>query len=299
MWKHEIIDCIQKTTKTYSMLERAGLKSTYKDIQPTLQTLAQEAQTFYFGDREDSLIPAVRTLKGQQFFLPLKMPFECTLFEYTCNKLDESGMKDFQRFSSRRCSLVFTPPNGKQFFFNFNYCDELNCWDMPFVYLLAEEKNNWAGHHYSLIEPGHHPSVTEETILQFGKELNDEVGACATMVNILNCQNVITKDVEPPEKLNRKRKKHRQTPLYSYKILEVVKGKPKTKDAGSVPWDYKSPEAVRFHLCRGHFKTYTEDRKLFGKYTGTFWWNPQSRGDRSKGVVEKEYSVKVDEGLAI
>ena len=274
------------------MLERAGVKTRYKYIQPVLQSIAKEAQVFYFGDRDDSLIPAVKTLKGKQFFFPLKMPFVYTIFEYTCNNPDWQNIKDFQHHSSKRCSLVFSPPTGQQFFFNFNYCDELNRWDMPFVYLVAEEKNNWAGYHYSLLEPGCHPAVTQDKVTQFGKELDEEISACSTMVNILNCQNVVTKDVIPPEKLNKKRLKHKQTPLYSYKILEVVKGKPKSKNAGAVPWDYKSPATTRFHLCRGHFKTFTEDKPLFGKYAGTFWWNPQSRGNKDVGAVEKEYSIK-------
>ena len=129
--------------------------------------------------------------------------------------------------------------------------------------------------------------------------MKDEMNVAMVMIDIINCQNIITKNVIPPEKLNRKRIRNGKLPLYSYKILEVVKGKPKTKNAGSVPWDYKSPEAVCFHLCRGHFKTFTEERPLFGKYSGTFWWNPQSRGDRSKGVVEKDYKVKVEGDLAV
>jgi hypothetical protein len=52
------------------------------------------------------------------------------------------------------------------------------------------------------------------------------------------------------------------------------------------------------HICRGHFKSYTEDAPLFGKHTGTYWWADRVRGDRSRGRVEKDYAVKLDaEGL--
>ena len=52
------------------------------------------------------------------------------------------------------------------------------------------------------------------------------------------------------------------------------------------------------HLCRGHFKTFSEEAPLFGKFTGTYWWEPQLRGDASRGRLDKEYRVRVQtEGL--
>ena len=290
MWKHEIIDAINYMRKLYDSMQHVGVQNCFNDLYPFFLEVAKQAQVFYFGDRDDSLIPAVKTLKGKQFFFPLKTPYACTIFEYKCDNQDTKGMESYQHHSSKRAIVVFTSKK-RQIFFNLNYSDELKKWELPPVYLQAEEQGNWLGFHYSFFEPGAHPLITEEVVRRYNKELDDEVGACATMIDILNCQNVVTKDVLPPEKLNHKRMRNGKLPLYSYKILEVVKGKPKTKNAGWVPWDYKSPEMVRFHLCRGHFKTYTEDSKLFGKYTGTFWWSPQSRGDKSKGVIEKEYKV--------
>ena len=45
------------------------------------------------------------------------------------------------------------------------------------------------------------------------------------------------------------------------------------------------------HIFRGHFKTYSEDRPLFGKVAGTFWWEGSVRGSLAKGKVDKEYQV--------
>jgi hypothetical protein len=45
------------------------------------------------------------------------------------------------------------------------------------------------------------------------------------------------------------------------------------------------------HLVRGHFKTYAPDRRLFGRYTGTYWWGLHARGDARAGEVRKDYEV--------
>lgn len=50
------------------------------------------------------------------------------------------------------------------------------------------------------------------------------------------------------------------------------------------------------HICRGHFKTFTE-ASLFGKHTGTYWWESQARGKTARGVVEKDYRIRLDQGL--
>jgi hypothetical protein len=45
------------------------------------------------------------------------------------------------------------------------------------------------------------------------------------------------------------------------------------------------------HIYRGHFKTYTEDSPLFGKYVGKWWWEANTRGSKNAGVVTKDYNV--------
>lgn len=48
----------------------------------------------------------------------------------------------------------------------------------------------------------------------------------------------------------------------------------------------------RLHICRGHFSTYTEEKPLFGKYSGTFWIPAHVRGSAEVGEVRKDYRVK-------
>lgn len=54
---------------------------------------------------------------------------------------------------------------------------------------------------------------------------------------------------------------------------------------------YSSSAARSFVICRGHFATYTDDRKLFGKYVGTFWRPDHARGSPEAGEVVKQYAV--------
>ncbi len=49
--------------------------------------------------------------------------------------------------------------------------------------------------------------------------------------------------------------------------------------------------AVPLHMVRGHFKTYTPEKPLFGRMTGTYWWAHHLRGDESAGVVHHDYEV--------
>lgn len=45
------------------------------------------------------------------------------------------------------------------------------------------------------------------------------------------------------------------------------------------------------HICRGHFKHFDE-KPLFGRVTGTFWWGSMVRGTSSRGKVVHDYEVK-------
>lgn len=49
---------------------------------------------------------------------------------------------------------------------------------------------------------------------------------------------------------------------------------------------------VRMHTVRGHFKTFTKERPLLGRATGTYWWGWQVRGNPARGVSVTDYNVK-------
>lgn len=105
---------------------------------------------------------------------------------------------------------------------------------------------------------------------------------------VLSCKNVEAVDVHPPEKLQRARARRGKPPLISYKTLQVRPVASQRKGETAVP----SRNLNRVHLCRGHFKSFSPDRPLLGRHTGTYWWEPQARGNRRKGMVVKDYKLQ-------
>lgn len=106
---------------------------------------------------------------------------------------------------------------------------------------------------------------------------------------LLNCKNISTIKEYPSEALNRKRIKQGKRPLFSYYtlVLNLLNDKQNNNKQYK-----KTGIEQRIHFCRGHFKEYTETNKLFGKYTGLYWWQPQVRGNKELGIVHKDYEVK-------
>lgn len=101
----------------------------------------------------------------------------------------------------------------------------------------------------------------------------------------LNCKNICTERHEPSLALNKKRTAIGRQPLFSYHTLII---KPTTQKEKLIPqhlWEN------RIHLCRGHFKSYTSEHPLFGKFTGRYWWQAQARG-KAKGIVMKDYQIE-------
>lgn len=295
MWKHEIMP--SHSIMMFSTIEgQTKFSDSWAQALQAIKATIRQSQFFFFGDFEEQGLRNQKELmmKAVEEQYPVKkFPYNSMTFEYT---VKDSYTAEGGLLKSTKRIIHLFELEDIQIFIALNYLDDgfygfkKSAWYIN-PYCMRVEK---ATGKYFFTSPFESiSSVFDEKFTQgLYSNLHDETQMALTLIDILNCHNVVTKDVVPPEKLNRKRIRNGKLPLYSYKILEVVKGKPKTKNAGSVSWDYKSSEAVRFHLCRGHFKTFTEERPLFGKYSGTFWWNPQSRGDRSKGVVEKEYSVK-------
>jgi len=120
--------------------------------------------------------------------------------------------------------------------------------------------------------------------------LGDPISFLHMIVTLLNCKNIGTEIVPAPLKLNKKRKKVGKQPIFSYRTLVI---KPVGKKQESIP---KHLWNNRIHLTRGHFKTYTEEKPLFGRITGRFWWQPAVRGRNRDGVVMKDYKVVLEGG---
>lgn len=100
-----------------------------------------------------------------------------------------------------------------------------------------------------------------------------------------NCKNVALEDdtekLQPPPKIMRRLK----VPVVRRYRLKID-GKATSPSAGT--GDCRSPA---YHLCRGHFATYTAERPLFGRMVGKFWIPAHVKGKKSNGTVEKSYEA--------
>ena len=125
------------------------------------------------------------------------------------------------------------------------------------------------------------------------RKLGDLVGnhAAATLnifLMLLNCKNVITETVHKKKKGKRKSIPKGET----YKVLKF-KVKKTSKHYEYEEEDELKETIMPLHICKGHFKIYTEESPLFGRYVGRWWWTSQVRGDPEKGILIKDYQAVV------
>jgi hypothetical protein len=98
-------------------------------------------------------------------------------------------------------------------------------------------------------------------------------------IAVLNCSNV--KIIESKEKklINKKRKAKGKLPLFTYKTLHIDTSE-QEKQEGEKKGTHASP---RVHLRRGHIRKLANEK--------TVWVQPCVVGDKTKGIVHKDYSV--------
>jgi len=118
---------------------------------------------------------------------------------------------------------------------------------------------------------------------------NHAVSTLNIFLMLLNCQNVITETIH-------KKKKDKRKSIPKSEVYKILKFKVKkaSKRREYDEQDEQLNETIMpLHICKGHPKTYTEDRPLFGKYVGRWWWTGQVRGDPEKGILIKDYQAVV------
>lgn len=104
-----------------------------------------------------------------------------------------------------------------------------------------------------------------------------------------SCRNVRLVDRPDTRTRQQRREDERKgRDLVTFKVLEIggitdVYDGPAAKNA--------NPSKRSLHICRGHFSEYTEDKPLFGKYSGRFWIPAHTRGTMDKGRVIKDYRI--------
>ena len=98
-------------------------------------------------------------------------------------------------------------------------------------------------------------------------------------IAVMNCSNVTVIDSPEKKLINRKRKAKGKLPLFTFKTLHICTGKSKANKAAG--GGTHSPP--RIHLRRGHIRRLSSGT--------TTWVQPCVVGDKTKGIVHKDYSV--------
>ncbi|MGD0272511.1 MAG: hypothetical protein ABSB96_02100 [Gaiellaceae bacterium] len=137
------------------------------------------------------------------------------------------------------------------------------------------------------------PGVPESVAYEWTNSLAEFLCPAAFAISLLHCRNVSLRTVDPPEKLSRKAERQHGRPLVSYHVLDIEPMRRVLDSDGEA-----QTKGLRhaLHICRGHFKTFTEDAPLFGRHVGTYWWPAYVRGSAEVGTVEKDYRVRLDSG---
>jgi hypothetical protein len=295
MYAHQVIESICESQ--YANNKDNELKSFFAEI----KNMMMAAQQFHLGeiDKQDVL----KSYTGKELFHRhskdgLGLPYQTVWVDWKQN-IDVPYV-DFEKkiaFPKKEGALIKSEDRHNYLIFGFSY------YTRQMRYLIPKDRwvvfPVWWQLTYSqdydqfFGVPCWISSLEKEygseTLLSVARELDRNVTAVAMLLDFLNCKNISTIDNPPPEKLNKKRIKNGKQPLFTYKTL-VIKptGKKQSQHEAQGLWEN------RVHLCRGHFKEYTEDNPLFGKFTGRYWWQPSVRGNKAKGVVMKDYKVELE-----
>lgn len=108
---------------------------------------------------------------------------------------------------------------------------------------------------------------------------------------IIACKNVITEVKQPSKVLNRMRARKKKPLMKPYNIFKVVRNN-KPKQNGRKIKGKSISESKELTHCPGHFKTYTDDKPLFGKHVGTWWWSPWIKEGYEDQYRERRVEVK-------
>ena len=123
---------------------------------------------------------------------------------------------------------------------------------------------------------------------RLGAYMNELVYAALLTVSFCHAKNVDVIEVEPNQRMSRSHRKRHGQPLTTYYTLNID---PLRKALDTDGEAATKGLAHALHTCRGHFRTYSSERPMFGRLAGTYWVSEHSRGDAVLGEIVKDYRV--------
>jgi hypothetical protein len=259
-----------------NIVDSSFLKNKDKDYDERKEYVLDKVKTsavhFSFGDYDQFLEICGTASHDKNLAKFLKLPYECCFF-----------MSNQKKECAHIGLLVENSPDpegGIDVYALYYSLQARQTLFLPLMLHVLHDKWGIA----PMIKDYKENTDSEAMIKLLGSNSKDLV--CAATY-LLNTKNLVLVDNNPPPKLQKKRNRKGKLPLHSYKTLEIkLPGSAKKATNGSGQGNLN-----RIHLCRGHFKEYTEENPLFGKYTGLYWWQPHARGSKEKGIINKDYNV--------
>lgn len=156
---------------------------------------------------------------------------------------------------------------------------------MGFYGMYLDEQGRCIKGLNSVISP-----IPEAVFKATGEVIDPFVDALPFMfaLSLSHCKNVTSKDIVVAPAVAKKRAQ-KGLPSLTYRILDIGPMRHSSRHAADRPSQSETRNAL--HFVRGHMKTFSADKPLFGRHVGTYWWHLQARGSEAVGVAEKEYRV--------
>jgi hypothetical protein len=251
-----------------------------------LATLGR-CQQFWIGESSECMTSIYgenwvgKPLITEEFIDYIRLPYPNTMVCFTMNYGEDSEPSGTAATVIKR-AVYANQAEAKIHATSWGYYEDYNLWVLsPVIWEIDQETGKVRATYNTQTKPN------EE---EYEQALIDDACDLATFIAsliMLNCQNITTEEMPSGTRQERrKRKREGKKPLLSYHVLMMDGG----KGAGGGKSAGKGfPQRV--HLCRGHFKNYTDDAPLFGKYTGMYWWQPHVRGTDKSGLVLKDYDA--------
>lgn len=180
---------------------------------------------------------------------------------------------------------TFPMPNGVRWLVSAQFFagTGLDIWTVDFTVLLGIDHEGALITTSTLCLPDTPPTTDAEFGDHAGRILIALLAIC-----FAHCKGVKQTEIRPSRQVMRQAQRDKK-PIITYKVLEIDPARKILETEGQI-----GTTGIKraLHICRGHFAHYTDDKPLFGKYTGTYYVPMHTRGSLKAGAVVKDYEVK-------
>lgn len=136
--------------------------------------------------------------------------------------------------------------------------------------------NRWSEFFYHKIQPPEEYCGDLESGKVIAAMIGGRLSIILSALAFFACKNVEIRQIENHKKQHKLLKKY-SVIRPTFHVIEIHKKAVRNVYERGI--EKNKPALQHAHLVRGHFKTYTEENKLLGKISGTWFWQSHVRGD--------------------